>query len=272
MIRNLIQGRPFGYPLHPMIVHFPIALFILTLLLDGAALLLNGGNSVVRAAYYTLIGGTVMALLAVIAGLVDYADIRRDHPAKRTATIHMILNLTATAIAIAGVVLRSNQLEAEMPPLPAWILSLASAGIVLVSGYLGGNMVYEDGIGVGRHRRTGKLPHTTLQVTSENGMARIGSVDALLDGETLRAEVDGVVMSIVRLSGEYFAFQEFCTHRFGPLSEGEISYHEVTCPWHRSCFDVRTGEVTQGPAKLALKTFAVEVRDGAVMVQAPTDG
>jgi nitrite reductase/ring-hydroxylating ferredoxin subunit len=65
---------------------------------------------------------------------------------------------------------------------------------------------------------------------------------------------------------ELFAFQEFCTHRFGPLSEGAFDGFNLQCPWHNSCFDVRTGKVTNGPAKVDLKTFKMETRDGKIGV------
>jgi nitrite reductase/ring-hydroxylating ferredoxin subunit len=85
-------------------------------------------------------------------------------------------------------------------------------------------------------------------------------------GETIRAEVEGVVICILRIEKRIYAFQEFCTHRFGPLSEGCVRGTEIECPWHRSRFDVRSGKVVHGPAKVDLKTWPVEVRDGAICV------
>ena len=73
-------------------------------------------------------------------------------------------------------------------------------------------------------------------------------------------------MTIARVDGALHAFQEYCTHRYGPLSEGTFENGSVVCPWHRSCFSVRTGEVTKNPAKVALRTFNVEVRDGQIAV------
>lgn len=49
-------------------------------------------------------------------------------------------------------------------------------------------------------------------------------------------------------------------------SEGGFEGLNAQCPWHNSCFDVRTGKVTQGPAKVDLKTFKVETRDGKICV------
>jgi nitrite reductase/ring-hydroxylating ferredoxin subunit len=71
------------------------------------------------------------------------------------------------------------------------------------------------------------------------------------------------------VKGQAYAFQEFCTHRHGPLSEGAFEGTDVICPWHCSKFDVRTGKVTAGPAKIDLRTFRVEEREGKIWIEAP---
>jgi nitrite reductase/ring-hydroxylating ferredoxin subunit len=138
-----------------------------------------------------------------------------------------------------------------------------------VSGYLGGTMVYDDGVGVGRHRRDTDPPRRTLNVSMferQDGWVAVCNADDLKDGETLRIDWNGTIIAVARVGGEVYAFQEFCTHRFGPLSEGKLQDHEVECPWHRSCFDIRTGKVTQGPAKVDLKTYSAKVKDGKIFV------
>jgi len=92
MIKALLQGKPLRHPVHPALVHFPIGFFILSLLLDLLGLAIND-NILVRAVYYAIAGGTGMGLVAALPGLVDYLDIRADHPAKSVATRHMLLNL-----------------------------------------------------------------------------------------------------------------------------------------------------------------------------------
>ena len=71
---------------------------------------------------------------------------------------------------------------------------------------------------------------------------------------------------LLRSRGELHAFQEFCTHRYGPLSEGTVDGANIVCPWHRSCFETRTGKVTGGPAEVELKTYPVRERDGRIWV------
>ena len=53
------------------------------------------------------------------------------------------------------------------------------------------------------------------------------------------------------------AFDDRCTHRGGPLSDGVLICGTVQCPWHGSQFDVHTGEVKCGPATDPIGTYEV---------------
>lgn len=57
----------------------------------------------------------------------------------------------------------------------------------------------------------------------------------------------------------FCATQAKCTHKKGPLSEGNLDGSIVTCPWHGSQFNVCTGAVLQGPAADPLKPYRVIV-------------
>lgn len=269
MMNDLLEGKPLGHPLHPLLVHLPIGLWLLSLLFDFSTLLIEPNNVFVRAAFYTMLFGLVMALIAALPGLADRADIRDDHPAKRMANTHMVLNLTAVSFYTLSLILRYGALGAEEVPLAPFFLALVGMGLVSYSGFLGGVLVYGEGIGVGRHRRHSDTPQVTIRggvAEARDGMAPVAEAATLREGETLRAEIGGVEMAIANVGGKFYAFQDYCTHRFAPLSEGHFEGHEVMCPWHRSCFDVRNGKVTQGPAKVDLRTFEVAVRDGWIMV------
>jgi nitrite reductase/ring-hydroxylating ferredoxin subunit/uncharacterized membrane protein len=273
MLKDFLQGKPFAHPLHPALVHFPIGAFLLSFLFDLAIYLFGAQAAPLSyGAYNLIIVGFVMALLAAIPGLVDWLDIRADHPAKRTATTHMLLNLAAVGLFGINLLLRSGDPGQAPAPLLPFLLSFAGLAVIFYSGYLGGTLVYADGIAVGRHRRRTPTPERTLIETSgqaQAGFIPVAAAGSLQPGETLRVEVDGHVLAVVNLDGAFYAFQEFCTHRFGPLSEGSFNNHQVECPWHRSQFDVRTGKVVKGPAKVGLKTFEVTVRDGQIMVRTP---
>jgi uncharacterized membrane protein/nitrite reductase/ring-hydroxylating ferredoxin subunit len=278
MLKDFLEGKPLRHPVHPMLVHFPIGLFILSLLLDLASLAFPSVPNLVRDSFYAMLVGIITALFAAVPGFVDYTDIRSDHPAKRTATAHMTLNLLVVAFYGINLGVRSSMLADSKIPLLPLVLSLVGVALLSASGYLGGRLVYDEGISVGRHKRRTPTPEDTLHFSaahfaqneqSDVVFIPVPEAERLQEKETLRAEIDGQVITIAKIDNHFYGFQEFCTHRFGPLSEGSFEGFNVQCPWHNSCFDVRTGKVTNGPAKVDLKTFKVEMRDGKICVGIP---
>ncbi len=278
MLKDFLEGKPLRHPVHPMLVHFPIGLFILSLLLDLASLAFPSVPNLVRDSFYAMLVGIITALFAAVPGFVDYTDIRSDHPAKRTATAHMTLNLLVVALYGINLGVRSSMLADSKIPLLPLVLSLVGVALLSASGYLGGRLVYDEGISVGRHKRRTPTPEDTLHFSaahfaqneqSDVVFIPVPEAERLQEKETLRAEIDGQVITIAKIDNHFYGFQEFCTHRFGPLSEGSFEGFNVQCPWHNSCFDVRTGKVTNGPAKVDLKTFKVEMRDGKICVGIP---
>jgi nitrite reductase/ring-hydroxylating ferredoxin subunit/uncharacterized membrane protein len=273
MIKQLLRGAPFKHPLHPALVHYPIGLFSLSVLSDILAFLQGGALWLYLAAFYTLGGGVMMGLITAVPGLSDWSEIRADHPGKKTATLHMGLNLAAVGLFLISLFIRWSDIDQATAAGLPFLLSLTALLVIFFSGYLGGKLVYDQGIGVGRYRRPTDLPSHTIKAKPSqavDGFIPVADESDLKEGETLRVEVNGEVMAIARFKGKVYAFNEFCTHRFGPLSEGAIAGGEVECPWHRSCFDIRTGKVSEGPAKLDLKTYKVSVRDGKIAVKVST--
>ena len=270
MLKAILQGKPFGHPLHPALVHFPIAFFVLSLVIDIVSYVGRDSTNLMQVSFYAMAVGFSMGLLAALAGLADRSDIRLDHPARKTANTHMTLNLIAMSLYALNLILRVGQLELSAPSLVGMLLSGVGVGIILVSGYLGGTMVYDDGVGVGRHRREARLPRKTIVVSMlerQDGWVAVCNADDVRDGETLRVDWDGTIIAVARQGDKVYAFQEFCTHRYGPLSEGRLYDHQVECPWHRSCFDIRTGKVMEGPAKMDLKMYSTMVRGGKIFIK-----
>ena len=278
MLKDLLEGKPVGHPIHPMLVHFPVGFLVLSFLLDLVSLVFPEVPGLLRGSFYAMLLGIIAALLAAVPGIVDYSEIRRDHPGKVVATRHMILNLMVVAIYGINLWIRSSALSDPKISLLPFLLSIIGIGLLSVSGYLGGRLVYDEGIAVGRHKRRTPTPQETIRLSTghatkdgETTFVPIPEAEQLGNGETLRVEIDKLVMTIARIDNQLYAFQEFCTHRFGPLSEGSLHGFNVQCPWHNSCFDVRTGKVTNGPAKVDLKTFKIEKRDGKVGVLVTKD-
>jgi len=273
VLKDVLEGKPLQHPIHPMLVHFPIGFLVLSFLLDLVSMAFPEVPNLVRGSFYAMLLGIITALLAAVPGFVDYSDIRRDHPGKTTATRHMTLNLMVVAIYGINLWIRSSALSDPKISLLPLLLSIIGIGLLSVSGYLGGRLVYDQGIAVGRHKRRTATPQDTLYLSTgylasgaEISFVPVPDAEQLGNGETLRVEIYKLVMTIARIDNQLYGFQEFCTHRFGPLSEGSFHGFNVQCPWHNSCFDIRTGKVTNGPAKVDLKTFKIEMRDGKVGV------
>src|SRR6476661_10555631 len=85
-------------------------------------------------------------------------------------------------------------------------------------------------------------------------------------GTCYRVIISGKELAIFNVDGQFYVTQAECTHRGGPLCEGSLSADVVSCPWHGSQFNVRTGEVVGPPAENPLTTYQVEVRDGVIFI------
>ena len=134
-----------NHPIHPMLIVFPIALFIFSLVCDVVYYAGSHNTFWKGVAFYAIAGGILGALLAAIPGFIDYLSIR-DPRIKKIATTHMVLNLTVVALFIFNLGLRYNA-----PPntdMFAVILSVVSIVVMAVSGWLGGALVYEHYVGV----------------------------------------------------------------------------------------------------------------------------
>jgi uncharacterized membrane protein len=126
-----------------MLVPIPIGLWVFSLVCD---LIHAGGSSNpawTTVALYTMGGGIAGALLAAVPGLVDLLSLAPGP--RRTALAHMTINLTVVALYAVNLWLR---LQAPESPGGLIWLSVLAIGLLLISGWLGGKMVYELGIAV----------------------------------------------------------------------------------------------------------------------------
>ena len=89
-------------------------------------------------------------------------------------------------------------------------------------------------------------------------------------GAMRAVEVESVPVLVSRSAGEEVcAIANTCTHRGGPLNEGERDGEVVTCPWHGSQFDLCSGEVLRGPAREPQQRFEARVHEGKIEVRSP---
>ena len=78
-------------------------------------------------------------------------------------------------------------------------------------------------------------------------------------------EVEGKALSVFNVNGTFYALDDICPHKGGPLSEGSLEGTVVTCPWHGWKFDVQTGISPINP-QAQTQTYPVKVEGDDILV------
>lgn len=98
-------------------------------------------------------------------------------------------------------------------------------------------------------------------------LVKVATIDEMTDQPAKCVEVEGQKIALFDVEGEFYALSDTCTHRGGPLSEGELEGAEVVCPWHGARFDVKTGTVSGPPATTGVKSYPVRVTGGDILIE-----
>lgn len=93
------------------------------------------------------------------------------------------------------------------------------------------------------------------------------ATDDVDEGGVIRVEAGDLTVAVYRVEGNFFVTDDNCTHGPGSLSEGFLDGYEIECDFHQGCFDIRTGEVTQPPCIVPIKTYPVIVEDGRILIE-----
>ena len=80
-------------------------------------------------------------------------------------------------------------------------------------------------------------------------------------------EVNGKRIGLFNVEGTLYAIDDTCTHRGGPLSEGELNGNQVSCPWHGARFDVTSGSELSPPATRGVARYSIRVDGEDVAVE-----
>ncbi len=99
------------------------------------------------------------------------------------------------------------------------------------------------------------------------GFVKVGQVADFPIGSLKKVAVGGEDVLVVNVGGTLYAMTSTCTHRGGPLDEGELEGNTVTCPWHGGQFDVRTAKVVGPPPMKDEAPFDVHVEGGDVLLK-----
>ena len=98
-------------------------------------------------------------------------------------------------------------------------------------------------------------------------MMKVANVNDLKAGEGKVVEADGKELALFNVDGKFYAIDNTCTHRGGPLGEGFLEGDIVTCPWHGAKYDVRTGKVMGLPATQSVKSYRIIIKNNEIFVE-----
>jgi NAD(P)H-dependent nitrite reductase small subunit len=94
---------------------------------------------------------------------------------------------------------------------------------------------------------------------------KIASTSDVKTGTGVTAEINGHTIALFNVEGTFYAIDNTCVHRGGPLGEGDLEGDVVTCPWHSWRFNVKSGMSVNNPSA-CVKTYSVKVDGDDVKV------
>ncbi|MDI1444085.1 DUF2231 domain-containing protein [Polyangium sp. 6x1] len=140
-VRRALSGSWLGHPLHPALIPIPIGAFTTGLVLDVASLL--GSTWAARGADLAFQIGLVATVPAALTGLTEWSFL--EGKARRVAFVHAMSNLASTKLMLGSVILRAMDLRGAG-------IAVSTLGFLVlgVGAWLGGELAYHYGAGVGR--------------------------------------------------------------------------------------------------------------------------
>jgi nitrite reductase/ring-hydroxylating ferredoxin subunit len=100
-----------------------------------------------------------------------------------------------------------------------------------------------------------------------DGFIPVAKASELEPGHLKWVAVDRERVVLANVAGVFYALRDVCGHRQAPLSRGKLSGHLIECPLHFAQFDVRTGELVNGPLSTAVPIYEVRVEEDTVYVK-----
>jgi uncharacterized membrane protein len=134
----------FGHPIHPMLVVFPLGLLATAAIFD-VLYLIAGKPAFPTISFYMIAAGVIGGLLAAIFGFIDWLGLKGNSRAKRLGLWHGIGNFVIVVLFVISWLLRRDNANL-VPDSLALMLSFAGAGLALITGWLGGELVYRLGL------------------------------------------------------------------------------------------------------------------------------
>ena len=251
-VRDLLNGRWLGHPIHAVLTDAPIGILFLVIVFDVV------GQP--AAAGWAVVIGVLAMIAAALAGFADYAD--TDGLARDRATLHSSLMVVALVLYLVDGGLRLGG-PADVPaPTVAVALSVVAFLVLAAGAFVGGDVVYVAGTMVDRHAFRGA---GTKWIGLEP--AELDADGSIPEGRPIKAKLGINSLVVIRNGPVVLAVHDTCAHAGGPLSEGAVvtgprGELEVECPWHGSRYRMTDGRVVRGPSVYDQPAYEVRPRDG----------
>jgi nitrite reductase/ring-hydroxylating ferredoxin subunit/uncharacterized membrane protein len=243
-IKDLLNGRWLGHPLHAAVTDIPIGLLLGVVVLD-----ILGQPT---AADIVLVGTIIFMLLAAVAGLADYSD--TTGTALTRATLHATIMVVTLLILIVSAVMRAGAPVDRTVP-----IALSIIGFILITAgaFVGGDVAYLFGNMVSRHAFRG--PGTKWVKLDTGSVTDLKTLPEATPTK-MRAGINDLL--VVRMGDTVHVMHNVCAHAGGPLNEGPLVDDCIECPWHGSRYRLSDGFAQRGPTVYDQPSYEVRSADG----------
>ena len=243
-IKDLLNGRWLGHPLHAAMTDIPIGLLLGSVVLD----IVNQP----AAADIVLLGTILFMVLSAVSGLADYSD--TSGTALTRATLHATLMVVTLVILIVSALIRAGGPTDRTLPIA---LSIIGFLLITAGAVVGGDVAYVFGNMVSRHAFRGAgTKWVKLDTGSVTDMAALPEATPT----KMRAGINDLL--VVRIGDTVHVMHNVCAHAGGPLNEGELVDGCIQCPWHGSRFRLTDGTARRGPTVYDQPSYELRAADG----------
>lgn len=255
-VKNWLNGVPLRHRMHPAIVLLPLGTWTSAGFLDLLdSLSPSSSHGYGKSADACIALGIIGALPSAATGLSDWVD-TYDHP-QRVGMAHALVNGAAFVCYSVSLGMRLAGWRQQARHV-AWF----GLGSVTLAGALGGDLVYNLGISVTH----------LLHPRPPDGFADVLASAELEEDQPVIVEVEHVPVLLLRRNNTILAVESWCPHAGGDLIKGGFEDDVVECPLHGARFSLVDGCPLTGPATAPLRTFAVEERNGRIVIRPSYEG
>ena len=241
-IKDLLNGRWLGHPLHPALTDIPIGAYLVAIVLDAV------GQE--TGAFWATLVGAVAFYAASAAGFADFAD--ADGRTRSRAALHGLVMIVGGFLVTLSLFAR---LDGTGGPIALGLL-VAGFAVIIAGAFVGGDVVFVLGSMVSRHAFRGA---GTKWIRLDAG--DVADLAAMPEGTPVKARAGINDLVLVRIGDTTHALHAVCAHAGGPLEKGTVVDGCLECPWHGARYRLIDGEVVRGPSVYDQPAYEVRAAD-----------